>query len=321
MSVGNLTPGKNQCEWKVFPMLGRQLAALGLSGMLLFSGVVTAANAEEVTPIDFAGHKAVAEILSENGVASCSATALQTGDGLLLAEEAGLLEQDDTLSLSQLDAQALALETAALEKQNFLSEYDGVLVDCSTYISLRAEPDTDSQRLRIIFDGKAAKLLDVVDDEWYQVAYGTDVGYVLSAYCEPVHYADYEGTAATNTLLEDILAEAYSYLGTPYRYGGTSHSGIDCSGFTMKVFGAFGIGIPHGATSQYRMCRGVTSAERAPGDLVFFATGGSGIGHVGIYLGGGQFIHASTSSGVIISSLYESYYARTYLFAARLLEL
>ena len=56
MSVGNLTPGKNQCEWKVFPMFGRQLAALGLSGMLLFSGVVTAANAEEVTPIDFAGH-------------------------------------------------------------------------------------------------------------------------------------------------------------------------------------------------------------------------------------------------------------------------
>lgn len=55
MSVGNLTPGKNQCEWKVFPMFGRQIAALGLSGMLLFSGVVTAANAEEVTPIDFAG--------------------------------------------------------------------------------------------------------------------------------------------------------------------------------------------------------------------------------------------------------------------------
>ena len=61
--------------------------------------------------------------------------------------------------------------------------------------------------------------------------------------------------------------------------------------------------------------------ERAPGDLVFFATGGSGIGHVGIYLGNGQFIHSSTSSGVIISSLYESYYARTYLYAARLIEM
>ena len=129
------------------------------------------------------------------------------------------------------------------------------------------------------------------------------------------------GTENRNTLLEDVIAEAYSYLGTPYRYGGTSRSGIDCSGFTMKVFGAFGISLPHGATSQYRMCRSVTTAERAPGDLVFFATGGSGIGHVGIYLGGGQFIHSSTSSGVIISSLYESYYARTYLYAARLIDM
>jgi len=153
------------------------------------------------------------------------------------------------------------------------------------------------------------------------VAYGSDTGYVLSEYCQPVRYEDYEGTAATNTLLEDVIAEAYSYLGTPYRYGGTSRSGIDCSGFTMKVFGAFGISLPHGATSQYRMCRSVTTAERAPGDLVFFATGGSGIGHVGIYLGGGQFIHSSTSSGVIISSLYESYYARTYLYAARLIDM
>ena len=276
------------------PMFGKQIAALGLSSLLLFSGAVTAANAEEATPINTAGYTAAVEALAESGVVSGSATALQTGDGLRLAEEAGLLD-GDTLSLTRLSAQALVQETEALRKENFLKENTGVLVDCNSYISLRAEPSTDAQRLRIIFDGKAARLLDIVDDEWYQVAYGSDTGYVLS--------------------------EAYSYLGTPYRYGGTSHSGIDCSGFTMKVFGAFGISLPHGATSQYRMCRSVTTAERAPGDLVFFATGGSGIGHVGIYLGGGQFIHSSTSSGVIISSLYESYYARTYLYAARLIDM
>ncbi len=303
-------------------MFGKQIAALSLSGLLLFSGAVTAANAEEASPIDTTGYDAAVQVLAENGVVPTSTTALQTGDGLRLAQEAGLLNDGSILDLTQLASQALLKETAALEKQNFLADYDGVLVDCDSYLTLRDEPSTSAHRLRIIFSGKVAHLLDVTDDgEWYKVSYGTDTGYILSAYCQPVQYADYEGTSATNTLVEDIISQAYTYLGTPYRYGGTSYSGIDCSGFTMKVFSAFGISLPHGATSQYYMCRGVTTAERAPGDLVFFATGGSGIGHVGIYLGNGQFIHASTTSGVIISSLYESYYARTYLYAARLIEM
>lgn len=73
-------------------MLGKQIAALSLSGLLLFSGAVTAANADEATPIDTTGYAAAAEVLADNGVASSAATAMQTGSGLRLAQASGLLD-------------------------------------------------------------------------------------------------------------------------------------------------------------------------------------------------------------------------------------
>ena len=90
----------------------------------------------------------------------------------------------------------------------------------------------------------------------------------------------------------------------------------------MYIYKQFGYSLPHSATSQWLSGMGTkiySISELQPGDLVFFNTSGRGIGHVGIYLGGGQFIHASTSRGVVISSLYESYYANTYLYAGRIL--
>ena len=299
----------------------KQLAAFGMSAVMVLSGGVVASGAETKTTVDTVTpqeYTTAVEKLAANGVVSGSITALQAGDGLRLAQESGLLDGENSLSLTELAAQALIRETEALQKQNFLDEYDGVLTICENYVTLREEPSQDAASLRTIWAGKAAHLLDVEGD-WYKVSYGTSTGYVMAEYCEPVHYADYEGTYATSTLAEDIIAHSYTYLGTPYRYGGTSYSGIDCSGFTMKVFAKFGISLPHGASDQYALSTHVTTAERAPGDLVFFNTSGSGIGHVGIYLGGGQFIHASSSRGVIISSLYESYYARTYLFAGRII--
>ena len=302
----------------------KQLAALGASAVMVLTGGAVASGAETttasavdtVTPYEYT---AAVETLAASGVAAGSSTALQAGDGLRLAQESGLLESGDSLSLTELAAQALIRETEELQKQNFLAEYDGAMIDCESAVTLRAEADAESDALRTIWTGKVAHLLDVEGD-WYKVSYGTDTGYVPAEYCQPVQYADYEGTYATSTLAEDIIAHSYSYLGTPYRYGGTSYSGIDCSGFTMKVFAQFGIYLPHGASDQYALSTPVTTEERAPGDLVFFNTSGYGIGHVGIYLGGGPFIHASTSRGVIISSLYESYYARTYLFAGRIID-
>ena len=262
----------------------KQLAAFGMSAVMMLSGGVVASGAETkndsettlVTPYEYS---AAVETLAASGVAAGSATALQAADGLRLAQESGALEESESsLSLTELAAQALIRETEELQKQNFLAEYDGVLTTCENYITLRAEPDQDAAALRTIWAGKVAHLIDVENDDWYKVSYGSSTGYVMAQYCEPVHYADYEGTYATSTLVEDIIAFSYTYLGTPYRYGGTSYSGIDCSGFTMKVFAQFGISLPHGATGQYALCTPVTTAERAPGDLVFFNTSGRGIG-------------------------------------------
>ena len=86
----------------------------------------------------------------------------------------------------------------------------------------------------------------------------------------------------------------------------------------MRVFGYLGYSLSHGARDQYRATTPVTTAERQAGDLVYFAWSGS-IDHVGIYLGGGQFIHASTSQGVVVDSLYDSYYASGYYGATRVI--
>lgn len=117
-----------------------------------------------------------------------------------------------------------------------------------------------------------------------------------------------------------LVNEARKWLGTRYRYGGESRSGTDCSGFTMKVYEKVtGIKLPRDSRSQQSFTSRVKQRDLSAGDLVFFATksGGSRVGHVGIYISGGEFIHASTSKGVIISSLSERYYANHYHSAGR----
>jgi cell wall-associated NlpC family hydrolase len=105
-----------------------------------------------------------------------------------------------------------------------------------------------------------------------------------------------------------ILQEAARHQGAPYQYGAAGPSTFDCSGFTMYVFGRFGISLPHNAASQYGMTRHISNAAKQPGDLIFF-TGSGGIYHVGIYAGGGV-MWAATHSGDVVrhESIYESSY-------------
>lgn len=117
-----------------------------------------------------------------------------------------------------------------------------------------------------------------------------------------------------------VLQYAAKYLHTPYKYGGTTPAGFDCSGFVQYVYKHFGVSLPRTAAAQASAGVRVDKANLSPGDLVFFKTGSSGIDHVGIYAGSGRFIHSSspTSGGVIYTSLGESFYARTYAGARRL---
>lgn len=123
--------------------------------------------------------------------------------------------------------------------------------------------------------------------------------------------------ARTSKMARSLTSSALRFLGVPYVFGGTSTSGFDCSGFVQHVFAMLGIGLPRTADAQYDFGKPAVGGPR-PGDLVFFDTYG-GVSHVGIYLGKGQFVHASSSHGVMVSHLSDSYWAARYVGAKRLI--
>ncbi len=113
-----------------------------------------------------------------------------------------------------------------------------------------------------------------------------------------------------------VVGVALSQLGTPYVWGGAAPGGFDCSGLIMWSYAQVGVSLPHLTYSLYAMGVPVSRDQLAPGDLVFF----DGLGHAGIYIGGGQFVHAPHSGDVVkISNLSEGWYASTYVGARRIL--
>ena len=123
----------------------------------------------------------------------------------------------------------------------------------------------------------------------------------------------------TNSIARRVVSDSMNYLGVPYVFGGTTPNGFDCSGYVRYVFANAGVYLPRTADAQYEVGYSVSTSELMPGDLVFFGSGGE-ITHVGIYIGGGRFIHAANPrKGVIISSLSESYYNARYFGANRII--
>lgn len=145
-------------------------------------------------------------------------------------------------------------------------------------------------------------------------------------FCAPIELAaETQGSGLTEVCLSDLIGRATACLGTPYRWGGGKPGGFDCSGFVRFVFSPFGIDMEHSSASQARRGKRVSLNEAREGDLLFFRTHRwvDRVSHVGIYLGGGRFIHASSYGPlrnrlVKISNLGDAYYARTLVSIRRI---
>ncbi|WP_115608541.1 NlpC/P60 family protein [Actinobacillus ureae] len=122
--------------------------------------------------------------------------------------------------------------------------------------------------------------------------------------------------SSVNSATQKVNKIYRKWAGTRYRLGGEGHNGIDCSAFVQKtMLGAFNIDLPRSTAEQRYSGRSISKSELRPSDLVFFRRNN----HVGVYIGGGKFVHASTSQGITTSSLSERYWARNHTQSRRVM--
>ena len=209
-------------------------------------------------------------------------------------------------------------------------------------INVRQGPDTAYEVVAILELNDKVNVV-AENGEWYKVEFNDETGYIAKRLLDDKEQTvtsrgaeertaeeqTMQNTNTNNTTTvpssrgEEIVEFAKQYLGCPYVYGGSGPSSFDCSGFTMFVFNNFGINMNHSAQAQSRLGESVSKEDLQPGDLVFFLDYETmdEIGHVGIYVGDGNFIHASSGTGycVKISTLLSGSYDRRYDSARRVI--
>lgn len=237
-------------------------------------------------------------------------------------------------------------DTADEENNSDVTEKTGYINE--EYVNVRSGPSTGDKVIKVLVLNSEVTITGE-EGTWYKIKSGEDTGYVSKEFVSDTkretvsrsakaretdattsnenntkkeetstEKTETKTTSVSNTSSSkgtDIVAYAKQYLGCPYVYGASGSNSFDCSGFTMYVYKHFGVSLPHGATSQSKYGTKVSKNNLQPGDIVFLTDyeTGSGIGHCGIYIGNGNFIHASTTGyKVKISSLDGEYSGRFY---------
>ncbi len=206
-------------------------------------------------------------------------------------------------------------------------------------LNMRSGPGTENSIVTKLYEGSVAKIIGI-NNAWFKVKYNGETGYISPEYVEVVEYQNntpaakttantgsqsatsVAATSAATGTRRQIVDYAATLLGCKYVYGGSSPSGFDCSGYVKYVFQHFGVNLSRTSSSQYSNSARIKKSELNVGDLVFFSQtrGSSKVGHVGIYVGGGQFIHAAApGKGVRYDSMNSEYYSSHYIGCGRVL--
>ncbi len=178
-------------------------------------------------------------------------------------------------------------------------------------LNVRAEKSTDAAVLSQVGNSEAFTVNSVADG-WVEISVDDSVGYISQDYVtlaqalptaktiEQVKYGD-----GVSDVRASVVSYALQFVGNRYVWGGTSlEKGIDCSGFTMRILGKYGISLPHSSKAQPSYGTKISASEAKPGDLFFYGSGRS-ISHVAIYIGNGQIVHASNKrDGIKVSNAY-----------------
>ncbi len=192
-----------------------------------------------------------------------------------------------------------------------IPKFGQVNVDC---LNVRVAATFEAPVARQLYLGKKVELIGE-SGEFYLIQDGAAIQFVAKAYVNEITYDEYMTASAGQT----VLTTAMQYIGTPYRYGGSTPSGFDCSGFTSYVYAQLGVKLNRTAAGQMQNGTYVALADLQPGDLVFFGHGY--INHVGIYVGDGNMIHAPYSGrSVCIESIYNGYFGSRIAGARRIFE-